>query len=293
MPVATRAFVPTVSKANLGDAHEADLTIIIVDASQTPTKAMATVAEITAEITGVTDSRMATTGLVEATGGVVRAFWATDPVPDTDGAPEIAGWWTALGELGVTPDDEMRLLAWNPLPVPDVGAEEFPLEMPVPRLFAQVGDDDTPLVPLPDQEGHEGQVLTTDGTAASWQDLPAGGAVSGVFVAPVDDVADLAAAFDETPAAVYFVPVGVGGDPVTIELPDPAVAGVIPVFVISGDNTTPLEDANDFSFTCAAALFVDSSYLPGDQTLPGAPFQCYPVVVPPGIPVWTIVPFRT
>lgn len=196
--MATPPFVPTVSKFNLGDADGADLTIVLVDASQTPTRAMATVADITAEI-GTGTSRVAETGAVTETGGVVEASWTGNPAPDTDGAAEIAGWWVALGEMGVTPDAGMRLLAWCPLPVAVPGTDPFPLEMPVPRLFARAGDDDTPLAALPPLEGNAGKALFTDGTDPYWGPVASVGAV-GMF----DSVA-VADAVDGTGDEFYLI----------------------------------------------------------------------------------------
>lgn len=137
--MAPRAFVPTSFKGRLGDVDGADLVCILVDGTQTPTRDMVTVDDITSEVAGGTDSRVAATGAVASVAQVVEASYTADLSADTDGVAEIVGWWTALGELGVTPDDEMLLVSWNPVTA-GPGSDPWPLQLPVDRVFARAGE---------------------------------------------------------------------------------------------------------------------------------------------------------
>ena len=273
------SFVTNAYLDRLGDIHDADLTIILVDATQTPTKAMVTVDQITAEVTGGAESRTEAIGAIEAIGDTKEASLvdgAGDPVVptvDADGVAEIVGWWVAVGTLGVTADADMELVSFNRV-VTGPGTTPWSVETEVAgQVFARVANDVPTTTTVAaavtvDATGFTGNLSGTDTdvqTALETLDaLPVGGGGGGSIVG-ADDL-DLSASSWPITAdlsswtnagALILLPAPVSADPadsvLTVTLPDAGEGATLSVRCAVDTGTM---DAVDVQF---------GGYDPGDD----------------------------
>lgn len=177
------SFVTTAYRGKERDTDGADLVLIAVDASQTPTKTMVHASQITAEVSGPDYERFETTGLVFEQGATVVLDYDDDPVLQLNDVPEVAGVWTALAPPGWSTDADLELVAFNAVATAP-GTADWPVQRT--NGYARVTDGDTlgSFAGLSDVAA-TGADAPADGDAPVW-DAARGrwvpGAVAGVTV---------------------------------------------------------------------------------------------------------------
>jgi len=168
------SLVVNAYRTNLDATHDADLLLIAVDATQTPTRAMQYASEITAEVTGPDYARVTATGRVFTQGATTVADYTTDPELQLNDVDEIAGIWTCLIPADWdTLDTSLELVAFNAVAV-GAGFADWPVQrsngyarvtaLELANMLAGLGD----VAATDDDAPTHGQALVYDGVRDLW-----------------------------------------------------------------------------------------------------------------------------